>query len=55
MMLTLAMIAGLSAPPGLTLARADEKPKPGVIWLPDYSDGRLLARETGKPMLVVFR
>ena len=55
-MFTLALIASLAAPPALPLlATIDEKPKPGVIWLPDYSDGRLLARETGKPMLVVFR
>ena len=55
-MLALALIAGLSAPPAPTmLAAIDEKPKPTVVWLPDYSDGKLLARQTGKPMLVVFR
>ena len=40
-------------------SRADEIPPQPVdgkiVWLYRYADGQELARETGKPMFVVFR
>ncbi len=45
---------------GLVLAAAPftsstEKPAAKTIWLTDLAAGRSLARETGKPLFVVFR
>ena len=40
-------------------SRADEIPPQPVdgkiVWIYRYADGKELARETGKPMFVVFR
>ena len=59
---TLNLIIGIAGATILTTARAaapaDVKPIPvtGMIqWVHGYEAGQKLARETGKPMFVVFR
>ena len=43
-----------SAVSNLTALTAD-KPKPAAGWMTDYAQARQIARQTGKPMFIVFR
>ena len=40
---------------GLVTARADDPGKGGDVWLSDYEQARKVARETDRPIFVVFR
>jgi hypothetical protein len=36
-------------------AQEAQLPRPAANWLTDYAAAKALAKETGRPMLVVFR
>ena len=39
----------------LSVPVAADKPKPAEGWETDYTKAKAIARQTGRPMLVVFR
>ncbi len=49
------VLALLAAVPCLDLAFGQDGNQGGFAWIEDFQKGRELAREQGKPLLVVFR